>query len=324
MVPRNSRSTRPQDLRAQRQASSDGGREVESRGARPWVGWLSLMALVALPVTSLVTFAIWPPGQTADPESSLTPDPGMSHVHGLGSNPSDGTIYVATHSGVFRLAAGAEPERVAQRYQDTMGFTVAGPDTFLASGHPDPAEQGFPLPLGLIESTDAADTWQEKSLGGTADLHALDVGPGGVVIAFDAISGQTMISVDKESWQVVADEAVLDIAANPTRPKAFMSTTPRGELIYFDEFGTRVARPSAPPMERVDWPTADLLIGAAADGSLYRSRDSGYSWERVGRPLGVPQAIDVSESGWIVATEDELLRSVDEGQTWTTLAELGA
>ena len=47
----------------------------------------------------------------------------------------------------------ADPVRVADRYQDTMGFTVNGPNTFLGSGHPDfVADPDFPTRLGLIRS----------------------------------------------------------------------------------------------------------------------------------------------------------------------------
>jgi hypothetical protein len=58
------------------------------------------------------------------------------HVHGLGVDPSDQTLYVATHFGVVRMTDDG-PERVAERWQDTMGFAVIGPRHFLASGHPD-------------------------------------------------------------------------------------------------------------------------------------------------------------------------------------------
>ena len=56
-----------------------------------------------------------------------------------------------------------------------MGFTVVGPDRFLGSGHPDAAgiRQGKPARLGLIESTDAGDSWASRSLSGEVDFHAL-------------------------------------------------------------------------------------------------------------------------------------------------------
>jgi hypothetical protein len=66
-------------------------------------------------------------------------DPGLIHVHGLGVDAADGGVYAATHSGLFRLPDGSSGPavRVADRWQDTMAFTVVGPNQFIASGHPD-------------------------------------------------------------------------------------------------------------------------------------------------------------------------------------------
>jgi hypothetical protein len=80
----------------------------------------------------------------ADEPSQHTPevsDPGPIHVHGLGINPADGALFVATHTGLFRAGPGERSaKRVVDRFQDTMGFTVTGPDRFLGSGHPDGRE----------------------------------------------------------------------------------------------------------------------------------------------------------------------------------------
>ena len=81
-------------------------------------------------------------------------DPGPVHVHGLGINPADDALFIATHTGLFRVAGDSRnAARVADRYQDTMGFSVVGPNRFLGSGHPDAREQGQPPLLGLIQST---------------------------------------------------------------------------------------------------------------------------------------------------------------------------
>ncbi|MET8676156.1 hypothetical protein ABZW18_00755 [Streptomyces sp. NPDC004647] len=62
------------------------------------------------------------------------PDPGTGHLHGLGVDPTDGTLYAAGHLGVFRLGpTGAV--RIADRYQDTMG------------GHPSPPTPPRPHPI---------------------------------------------------------------------------------------------------------------------------------------------------------------------------------
>jgi hypothetical protein len=111
--------------------------------------------------------------------ASVADDPGLIHVHGLGNNPADGTLYAATHTGLFTVRDGAG-HRVANHYQDTMGFTVVGPDHFLGSGHPDFRDTQLYQPgrrplLGLIESRDAGRSWQPLSLLGEADFHALQV-----------------------------------------------------------------------------------------------------------------------------------------------------
>ena len=101
-------------------------------------------------------------------------DAGPIHVHGLGINPSDNALFIATHTGLFRAPDGeSQATRVADRYQDTMGFTVVGPDHFLGSGHPDVRED-LPPYLGLIESTDAGVTWEPVSLLGERDFHVLE------------------------------------------------------------------------------------------------------------------------------------------------------
>ena len=83
-----------------------------------------------------------PPEEAEAPDAGPTiEDPGPIHVHGLGINPKDGALFVATHTGLFRAPQGEQTaKRVADRYQDTMGFTVVGRDRFLGSGHPDGRE----------------------------------------------------------------------------------------------------------------------------------------------------------------------------------------
>ena len=58
----------------------------------------------------------------------------MVHVHGLGVDPGDGMLYAATHSGLFKIPEQGEAERVANRAQDTMGFSIVGPGRFIGSG----------------------------------------------------------------------------------------------------------------------------------------------------------------------------------------------
>jgi hypothetical protein len=70
---------------------------------------------------------------------------GAGHIHGVGINRADDSIVVATHSGLFRAARGEQrAERVGDRHQDTMGFTVVGPTSSSAQGIPTPAKTCLP------------------------------------------------------------------------------------------------------------------------------------------------------------------------------------
>ncbi|HWI09063.1 MAG TPA: sialidase family protein, partial [Solirubrobacteraceae bacterium] len=112
-------------------------------------------------------------GQPVD-APRVTSDAGPVHVHGLGVNPADGALFVAAHTGLFRAPRGQlRARRVGDRFQDTMGFAVVGPDRFLGSGHPDLRERLPPF-LGLIESRDAGRTWRALSLQGSVDFHVLE------------------------------------------------------------------------------------------------------------------------------------------------------
>lgn len=251
-------------------------------------------------------------------------DPGMGHVHGLGVDPSSDDVLAATHTGVFRLREGAEPERVADRWQDTMAFTVDG-DRLLGSGHPDQRED-LPVHLGLIESTDAGETWQSVSLLGDADLHALSV-DGTDVYGWDSVSGAVLHSADGgRSWTRGARfDGVADLAVLPG-PGDLLATTADGLLVSTDgaeDFGRYSPQPpelltqlEAPPSG------SGRVIGVDADGDVWSLADG--SWESAGSVGGAVTAFAVTPEGAMLASTDSaILVSTDDGSTWRQLAALG-
>lgn len=239
-------------------------------------------------------------------------------MHGLGVNPADGTLYVASHFGVFRIRQDGSAHRVGNRYQDTMGFTVVGPDRFLGSGHPDPSED-LPPYLGLIESTDAAESWTAVSLQGQADFHALEATED-LVVGYDAASGRLLVSADGRSWRQVARANVLDLALDPTNHGRVLATSPQGAVVEYPLDGGEPRTLSMPPLAFLDWPTQDLLVGLGGDGMVYRSDDGGDSWLQVEGPPGDPQAVSVEDSAWHVATSTGIFRSGDAGRSWHNMA----
>lgn len=252
-----------------------------------------------------------PPGSPNAAEETA-----LGHVHGLGVDPADGTLYVASHFGVFRVADGGTPERVADRRQDTMGFAVVGPGHFLGSGHPDIRER-LPSSLGLIESTDGAETWDTVSLLGDADLHAIEPA-GDRIYAYDSVSGSLLATTDRKTWTTISTQPLYDLAADPTNPKTIYATTDRGVLVQSTNDQEPQPVPGAPTLTAIDWQPDGPLVGIAADGTVMSSSDA-IQWQKAGQIDGPAQALDAVDGRWHAATESGVYESTDDGQTWQTL-----
>lgn len=239
-------------------------------------------------------------------------------MHGLGTDPADGTLYAATHLGVFRLGEDGIAERVADRWQDTMAFTVVGPNRFLGSGHPELGED-LPAHLGLIESSDAAQSWSALSLAGEADFHALEA-TADLIVGYDALTGKLLASPDGRNWRSVAKAELVDLAMSPSDPTRVLATTPQGSIVeYSTASGADKPVAGAPPLVFLDWPEPDLLVGLAPDGEVYLSDDGARTWLRTEGPPGDPQALDVAPASWKVATSQSIFVSTDDGRTWEDL-----
>ena len=277
----------------------------------------------AAAVVVALAVLIWAVTRSGDDSSTAvlqSDDPGIAHVHGLGVNPADGSVHVATHYGTFRLAGG-KADRVGDSFQDTMGFTVAGPDLFLGSGHPDSEgfRRGEPPLLGLIESTDAGVTWQSLSLRGEVDFHGLAAAHG-VVYGWDSTSSRFMVSSGRRTWETRSTRPLIAFAVDPADANHIVATAPDGVLDSSDG-GRSWRKLSAPPLVTLSWDPAGGLVGAAGDGAVYRSADAGASWESAGRLPGSPQALLVTADALYAAAHDPdgttgIYHSADGGRTW--------
>ena len=240
----------------------------------------------------------------------------LEHIHGLGVNPKDDTLYVGSHHGLFRVTGQGAPEQVAGRTQDFMGFTVVGPDHFLGSGHPAPEDTSQPPNLGLIESTDAGETWQSLSLSGEVDFHALEA-KHDRVYGFDSQTGRIMVSADRKTWDQRGQLPLADIAVAPEDPNVVLATTEEGVQRSTDGGDTFAPIAKSPALFFLDWPAKDRLVGVAADGRVHLSDDGGSSWSEGGSVTGGPQAILVhGDSDVYVATDQAIYRSTDNGKTF--------
>ncbi|MEU9336927.1 F510_1955 family glycosylhydrolase [Streptomyces sp. NPDC048290] len=277
----------------------------------------SLAAAAAAGVALAVTLTACSSGTGTAPEPADGGPGGVtvSHVHGLGIDPSDEHLYVATHEGVVAVAADGAARRVSDR-ADYMGFTVAGPGRFLGSGHPAPGGDG-PANRGLIESTDSGRTWQTRSLAGTTDFHALEYAHD-TVYGYDSTNGVLRVSADGTTWDTRTELAALDIAVSPEDPERVLATTESGVARSTDG-GRTFGAGAAPVLGFVSWPREDALYGLDQTGGLHRSTDGGTNWTRSGTvPGGAPQALTaVDPDRVLAATQDGVYESRDGGRTFT-------
>lgn len=249
------------------------------------------------------------------PDRPESDDRAVGHIHGLGVDPADGTLYAATHFGLFRVTERDEPLRVADRWQDTMAFTVVGPGHFLASGHPDLRED-LPPHLGLIESTDAGETWQPLALQGEADFHILEQA-GTILYAYDATSGRLLATQDKQSFDEVAQLPLLSLTTDPQDPDRLLGTTTKGQLVSIGVGTGTVSDLPGPKLVLLDTTADGDVVGIAPAGVIQLSGDGGKSWKPRGGIGGQPAAFTVTVDGWYAATTDHVFHSADEGVKWT-------
>ena len=292
----------------------------ESRRRRTQGSRVALLAVVALAAAIVFGVLLLVDGDDDPAPGEFAADPGVSHVHGLGINPADGSLIVATHYGSFRIPRGSgDAERIGDSFQDTMGFTVAGPDHFLGSGHPDiPGFQaGQPTRLGLIESLDAGATWTILSLGDEVDFHALAY-IHDQVYGWDSGTGRFMVSTDRTTWDTRSTLDLYGFAVDPDDPDLIVAGTPEGLRTSTDGGGTWTDT-DGPQLVALSWDPGVGLWGADSGGNIWRP--DGADWNRAGGMPGEPQAFLVTPDALYAAAHDNtqrtgIYRSTDNGRTW--------
>ena len=245
------------------------------------------------------------------------PEPGVVHVHGLDIDASSGALYAATHTGLFRIVDG-KAERVGDRYQDTMGFTIDEGGRFLGSGHPDvrDVQSGkFQPNLGLIESKDKGKSWEPLSLMGEADFHALE-SVHDKIYGYNATGRAFLVSSDGKTWERRSNIQMFDFAVDPANPDVVLATTEKGTAKSTDGGKSWVAYES-PVLVLVAWASSGVTWGVGPRGEVHRAERAG-TWAQVGSLGGRPEALLVDGSRVFVATDAGISASSD-GRTWTVV-----
>jgi hypothetical protein len=249
-------------------------------------------------------------------------DQGPVHVHGLGFDAPARTLYLATHTGMFKLPDGSvRATRIGDKHQDTMGFSLVSPGLFVGSGHPDARDQSPPH-LGFIKSTDRGETWKSVSLLGRADFHVLRA-RGNVVYGYDTIHGRLLASMDGgRTWKRrTAPEAILDLAVEPGKPRHILAAG--GAVLYRSADAGRSWKAVASGVSGyLAWPTRRRIYVATFDGAFLTATAPSGPWQTrtaLGSPVAALLAVD--EKRLYVAQHDGTIKqSEDGGKNWTLRA----
>jgi hypothetical protein len=283
------------------------------------------MAGAVLAAAAILTGCSTAPTSPAD---TSTPSP-LSHVHALSIEPVTQNLVVATHEGLFQLAV--EPDGVANTTGplgdldfDPMGYTVHDGIAY-ASGHPGPTTPDtFGSPnLGLITSTDGAQTWTNVSLAGETDFHDLAVLPpadnnGRVrIFGIDTAKQAIQRSLDGgKNWTSGADLVARDLQATAS---GLYATTENGLAVSTDDAATFAVDPTAPALYLV---AADSvtgrLVGIDVDGFIWATDLQGQ-WQKGALVSGTPQAVTAISGRLYVADDRGIAFTDDLGATWTVI-----
>jgi hypothetical protein len=199
---------------------------------------------------------------------------------------------------------------VGDRFEDTMGFTVTGPDRFLGSGRPDGRERLPPF-LGLLRSSDAGHSWEPVSLLGEREFHVLEAAGEriyGYGTDYESRQASLLVSDDgARSWQQrTPPEPLLPLAIDPDDPDKVVAAGEKG--IYSSSDAGGGWRPLADEAGLLAWPRAEALFLVRLDGSVARSADRGLSWQPAGNIDGQPAAFESADDELYVALHDGTIK----------------
>lgn len=262
----------------------------------------------------------------------------MPHLHGLGFSADGRQLLVPAHTGlrIYEDGAWHTPDAPAHDY---MGFAPVE-DGFYSSGHPAP-DSRLVNPLGLVRSSDGGATLEPLGFVGESDFHTLGVGYRSRAIYLlnpapnSALQQGAYYSLDNGgTWQPFAGRGVsaapYTIAVHPDAPGTLALPTDAGLLQSVDYGAT--FRPAGPPTPTTaaiySLDGKRLLFGATTLSAL--DLTSG-----VIKPLNAPQLAAEDLFTYIatsptapatlaVATlERDIFLSLDNGATWTQIADNG-
>lgn len=242
---------------------------------------------------------------SAAQEESTSENATYGHVHALFVNPTDSSLLLGTHEGLFKSKDNGKTFQKVDvkgdvNATDFMNFAYdPNAKALYAGGHD----------LGVIKSTDGGITWAKSDSGikGT-DIHALAINPLDTnrIYAFSVGNGVFGTKDGAKSWYRIDDGPV-----NPS-------------VVAFGYMGT----PS--PMDRsmkVDKTTNIGYLWAGTGGGLYSSFACFCGWTKT---TGISDNTTIytlapnpaNRSSMLAGTKDGIFKTQDEGKTFNKVSDI--
>ncbi len=283
-------------------------------------GRRSPFVAVGLVFAIVVVSLLYVFGRSSGNTSAASGLPRTSDYHSLLVSPGNArSLQLGTHEGLFRSSDGGITWSAASLVgTDAMTLAQPSASTVWAAGHgvlsrsvdggatwedvrptglPGLDVHGFAVdprePTHLLAAIAGQGLFRSKDGGKSFALVSRQVGPGvmalavlpnGRVLAGDLSTGMLVRSSDGgKNWKPIIETSVMGLAVNPADPKIVLASGP-GVLLSSDG-GARwrqtlqVPAGSGPIAWSTSNPRTAYVVGL--DGSLYRSTDSGATWNQV-------------------------------------------
>ncbi|WP_332699704.1 WD40/YVTN/BNR-like repeat-containing protein [Devosia sp.] len=248
----------------------------------------------------------------------------LSHIHGVAFGPADDLV-LATHHGVFAVDPAGQARLISEPH-DFMGFTRAGPDQLIASGHPSGGGN-----MGVLSSNDGGAEWfpLADGVGGPVDFHAMSVSPADPEVVYGLFGGIQVSRDAGVTWAISgpAPADTIDLAAGPDDPGTLYAGTMDGLMVSTD-FGASWTRsgPEGVPVTAVESTGSGETYAFFAGGGLFRRSDAGL-WTALSEDFGqrviLHLAVDADMPNRLAAVTDAsaVLISEDAGKSWRPVAQ---
>lgn len=254
-------------------------------------------------------------GSSRDGEAVVANIGDLGHVHDVIVDDSD--VYLAAHSGLFRVEGPTRAVLVGEFRHDFMSMAM-GADGLVASGHPDLRfdewrVEGKPAHLGFVASNDLGGSWTPVSLLGEVDFHSLTARADGGFYGADS-SGGILASATGEGWEQRSSIHATDLTASPDDVDSLLGIDGETGRLMLSEDGGRSWSPvpDAPMLRRVQW-RSDQIVGIAATGTIYGTSALDGEWLELGRVDEEPVAFTSRGDQWWIVTDDAAVLHSDNG-----------